>query len=146
MIRPLFTPRSSQRCLSSFRYFWSLALSMKKTLTYSTQSMSKSFLATFGKSRLSIEPALRARWNDHSAKEILNKGLLSSAALATWPSDPKPIAAPAVAADWRNVRRSSELDMVGTSQEFVFTARVIEAGRAAWRTHYQSGGRHGQPI
>src|SRR5882757_1106324 len=99
---------------------------MKKTLTYSTQSILKSCLATLGKSRLVIEPALRARWNDHSANEILNKGLLPSAAApAAQLAVPKLNAAPAAAVDCKNVRRSSELDMVGTSQEFTGAARLI---------------------
>src|SRR6476469_1395374 len=94
---------------------------MKKTLTYSTQSMSKSCLATLGKSRLSIFPACSARWNDHSASEILNKDLFSSATAR--PAAPKVNAAPAAAVVWRNVRRSSELVMVGTSQEYGTDAR-----------------------
>src|SRR4249919_2088963 len=101
---------------------------MKKTLTYSTQSMSKSCLATLGKSRLVIEPALRARWNDHSANEILNNGLLpSAAARAVRVAAPKLNAAPVAAADCRNVRRLSELDMVGNSQECGTDARPIRA-------------------
>src|SRR3954466_13564730 len=96
---------------------------MKKTLTYSTQSISKSCFAILGKSRLSILPAWSARWNDHSANEILNKDLFSSATARS--AAPRVNAAPAAAVDCRNVRRSSEFDMAGTSQEYGTEARSI---------------------
>src|SRR5262245_45272627 len=99
---------------------------MKKTLTYSTQSISKSCLATLGKSRLVIEPALSARWNDHSANEILNKGPLPLGAAPTaWLMAPMPIAAPAAAVVRRNLRRSSKLVIDETSQEIATGARLV---------------------
>src|SRR5262249_43203155 len=107
---------------------------MKNWFTYSTQSISKSRLATTGKSRLSIFPALSARWNDHSASEILNKGSLfspaSAASTAACGLAPTPIAAPATAVLRKKERRSSEPLIEEPSQEYLIFARSIDLPNA----------------